>query len=79
MTGKCECGFDLPCSYHTVTETMREARRALLALNLIQRGLILCWFCPACHEYIGPGESHHVEPGDYGPQCTRADAPEAGR
>lgn len=33
-----------------------EAHRILLSLSERQRGLVLCWFCSACHRYVGPGD-----------------------
>lgn len=66
---KCDCGTALPCEYHTVTPEMVAARVALDSLTLVQRGRILCWYCPACHE--DTGAKSHIEPPDYGPSCTR--------
>lgn len=55
---RCECGEPLPCSYCTVTIDMRVAHQALMRLNPIQRGRILCWFCSTCSQHIGPGQDH---------------------
>ena len=36
--------------------TMAVAFRALMQLSPKERGLVLCWFCGDCNEYVGPGE-----------------------
>lgn len=38
------------------TDEAREAYRLLRLLDERQRGLVLCWFCSACHRYVGPGD-----------------------
>jgi hypothetical protein len=43
------------------TEEIRVAFRALRALTPEQRGFVLCWFCPECRAYIGPGASWDCE------------------
>ena len=40
---------------------VREAFRLLLEMSEGDRGLVLCWFCSACHRYVGPGDSCHCE------------------
>jgi hypothetical protein len=42
---------------------MAQAMDALLSLNADERGLVLCWFCDACHEYVGPGRTHRCTKG----------------
>jgi len=42
----------------TVPET-RDAFRLLLLLSEQQRNLVLCWFCGACHRYVGPRDICH--------------------
>ena len=57
----CECtcpSTSYPCVFHDTTEEMREAYYLLMAMHAAQRGRVLCWFCDACREYIGPGTSH---------------------
>jgi len=39
-----------------VLNTMITARSYLDALTPHQRGFVMCWYCPACHEFIGPGK-----------------------
>lgn len=36
---------------------------ALQALSPYDRKLVLCWFCDACLEYIGPGDKHRCKEG----------------
>jgi len=40
-----------------------KAMEALMALTPHERGLVLCWFCDACHEYVGPGDDHRCTQG----------------
>lgn len=40
-----------------------DALRSLKALPAVERGAVLCWFCDACHEHIGPGETHKCKAG----------------
>lgn len=42
---------------------VRAAFQALLELTDEQRGLVLCWFCDACHVHVGPGDAHKCEHG----------------
>lgn len=37
----------------------KQAMDALMALTPHERGLVLCWFCRACHAYVGPGDEGH--------------------
>lgn len=53
----CGCGAPSPCSEHETTDAMRYARAALMALDDVQRGRVLCWFCGVCSRYVGPGDS----------------------
>lgn len=46
-----------------MSQKTKTALDALLALSSEARGLVLCWFCDACREYIGPGETHRCEAG----------------
>lgn len=39
-----------------------DAMDALMTMTPHERGLVLCWFCDACYEYVGPGDTH---------RCTR--------
>lgn len=41
----------------------KVALDALLALSPTQRGRVLCWFCDACHEHVGPGKTHRCKAG----------------
>lgn len=36
---------------------------ALLDLPPHERGLVFCWFCDACYEHVGPGETHRCAQG----------------
>ncbi len=38
------------------TPEAQEVSRLLMLLGETQRGLVLCWFCRACHRYVGPGD-----------------------
>ncbi len=49
----------LPSNPHEITSEMREATRLLMLLTEEQRGLVLCWFCPGCWRYVGPGDFCH--------------------
>ena len=42
---------------------MRQALDALLNLESHERRAVLCWFCDACAEYVGPGETHRCTMG----------------
>ncbi len=39
------------------------ALNALMILTPHERGLVLCWFCDACHEYVGPDDRHRCTMG----------------
>lgn len=47
----------------TVDPAVGHAYRVLLELTTEQRGLVLCWFCDACFEHVGPGEPHRCTKG----------------
>ena len=49
--------LDPECDLHGVTAEMSEAMTLLEGLSENRRGRVLCWFCPACHRYVGPGDS----------------------
>ena len=55
-TLECGCGETKPCKWHDVTDEMRQAFALLLAMNPVQRGRLLCWFCTDCRKEIEPGE-----------------------
>lgn len=40
---------------------MADAYNRLMQLTLFQRGLIFCWFCQDCYEYIPPGGKHNCK------------------
>ncbi len=46
------------------TRGMNEAWWLLRQMMEEQRGLVLCWFCRACHRYVGPGDSCTCERDD---------------
>jgi len=52
---KCECH----CHQTLYTDEMRGIFLKLMRLTDEQRGLILCWFCPDCARYVGPGDECH--------------------
>lgn len=45
----------------SVTPQMSECFRLLKLLTEEQRPLLLCWFCPDCWRYVGPGDTCHCE------------------
>jgi hypothetical protein len=46
-----------------MNKNLKLAMDALLALNPTDRGRVLCWFCDACREYVGPGDKHFCKAG----------------
>lgn len=42
---------------------VKLAMQTLLVLSPFERGQVLCWFCDACHEYVGPGNDHRCKAG----------------
>lgn len=49
-------------------ERMDAIRRAMTVMNDLsdfERGYVMCWFCPTCGKYVGPGQSFcKHEPGE---------------
>ncbi len=41
------------------TPEMKQAMALLMGMTEMQRGLLLCWFCPGCRRYMGPGDYCH--------------------
>ncbi len=38
---------------------IRLAFDTFIKMTENERGLVLCWFCSACHRYVGPGDACH--------------------
>ncbi len=38
---------------------IRLAFDTFMKMTEHERGLVLCWFCSACHRYVGPGDACH--------------------
>lgn len=56
---------DALSSGYETTEDMRVAYQALKRIPQEDRGRVLCWFCPHCYAYVGPGRNMTCDGGHH--------------
>jgi hypothetical protein len=44
-------------------DMIRAALAAMEALTADERRRVMCWFCPECLRYVGPGDHCYCPPG----------------